>query len=105
MDGVGVKVGWDRGPNDAAWMVVGNLIAGMAIYGGLGWLLGRWLGNQSAWMAVGFVFGLSAGVYLVYVRMRLSNQTVLPPGGGTHRRTPIGPLEEERMRAHGGDRC
>ena len=58
---------------------MGNLIAGMAIYGGLGWLLGHWLGHQPALTAVGFVFGLAAGLYLVYVRLGLSDKPVLPP--------------------------
>lgn len=62
----------DRNSNDAAWMVMGNLIAGMVCYGGLGWLLGHWFGNQSILTAVGFVFGLAAGTYLVFVRLGLT---------------------------------
>lgn len=79
MDGASVRAGRDRSSNDAAWMVMGNLIAGMAIYGGLGWLLGHWLGHQQVLTAVGFVFGLAAGLYLVYVRLGLSDKPVRSP--------------------------
>lgn len=58
---------------------MGNLIAGMAIYGGLGWLLGHWFGHQPAFMAVGLVFGLAAGLYLIYVRLGLDDKPVLAP--------------------------
>lgn len=66
----------DSNTNDAAWMVMGNLIAGMVFYGGLGWLLGRWFGNQSVLTAVGFVFGLAAGTYLVFVRLGSAGRPV-----------------------------
>ncbi len=51
---------------------MGNLIAGMVCYGGLGWLLGRWFGNQPVLTAIGFVFGLAAGTYLVFIRLGLA---------------------------------
>lgn len=69
MDIASVKAGRDRSTNDAAWMVVGHLIAGIIFYGGVGWLLGRWLGNQPVWMAGGIFVGLAASLYLVHVRL------------------------------------
>ncbi|MFZ0529982.1 MAG: AtpZ/AtpI family protein [Propionicimonas sp.] len=43
------------------------LIAGLLFYGGLGWLLDRWL--QTSWLLpVGLLFGAAAGVYLVIAR-------------------------------------
>lgn len=50
-------------------MVVGHLIAGMGIYGGLGWLVGTWLGNVRAAAAIGVIFGMAAATYLIYLRV------------------------------------
>jgi len=50
---------------DAMWSVPSSLLAGMAIYGGLGWLLDRWL-DTSAFFPIGTVLGLVLGGYLVY---------------------------------------
>ncbi len=69
MDVGEVRAGHDRSSQDAAWMVVGSLIAGIVLYGGIGWLLGGWLGRQSMFTAGGVLFGLAAGFYLVYVRL------------------------------------
>lgn len=43
------------------------LISGMGLYGGAGWLLGRWL-DVPALFPVGLVLGLAFALYLVYVR-------------------------------------
>lgn len=51
----------------AAWTVLSYLISGPLLYGGLGWLLDRWLGTQ-LFVAVGIVGGMALSLYLVYVR-------------------------------------
>ncbi len=51
----------------AAWTVLSYLITGPLLYGGLGWLLDRWLGIRF-FVAVGIVGGMALGIYLVYVR-------------------------------------
>jgi F0F1-type ATP synthase assembly protein I len=51
----------------------------MAIYGGIGWLVGRWLGNASVGLAVGSLIGVVLALILVNVRL---NQT------GTNRTAP-----------------
>ena len=51
----------------AAWTVLSYLISGPLVYGGLGWLLDRWLGTRF-FVAVGIVGGMALGLYLVYVR-------------------------------------
>lgn len=47
--------------------VIGSLsimIAGLIAYGGLGWLLDRWLGT--AWfLPIGLILGIGLGVYYV----------------------------------------
>ncbi|MFI6599811.1 AtpZ/AtpI family protein [Nonomuraea sp. NPDC050536] len=50
---------------DAMWSIPSYLLAGMAIYGGLGWLLDRWLG-LSALFPIGVVFGVMLSGYLAY---------------------------------------
>lgn len=52
---------------DTGLRVISMLISGLAFYGGLGWLLDRWL--QTSWMLpVGIIVGTVAGVYLVIAR-------------------------------------
>ncbi len=60
----------DRETPNVAWTVMNNLIAGILIYGGLGFLIGMWLGNQSVGLAIGAVFGLVASTYLIFFRLR-----------------------------------
>ena len=52
---------------DAAWGVPGYLLAGMALYGGLGWLLDRWLGTS--WIVlVGLLAGSALAMYVIWLR-------------------------------------
>ncbi|WP_018653294.1 AtpZ/AtpI family protein [Actinomadura flavalba] len=44
------------------------LLSGMAVYGGLGWLLDRWLG-LSVFFPIGILVGLGLAIYLVYLRI------------------------------------
>jgi F0F1-type ATP synthase assembly protein I len=52
---------------NAAWSIPSYLVAGMLAWGGVGWLLGRWLGVE-ALFPIGIVLGVALAVYLVYVR-------------------------------------
>ncbi len=57
----------ERSGTDTGLRVLSILIAGLAFYGGLGWLLDRWL--QTSWLLpVGIIVGMAAGVYLVIAR-------------------------------------
>ena len=60
----------DRETPNVAWTVMNNLIAGLLVYGGLGYLLGMWLGNASVGLAIGAVFGLVASTVLIIFRLR-----------------------------------
>jgi F0F1-type ATP synthase assembly protein I len=52
---------------DAGLRAFSILIAGLVFYGGLGWLLDRWL--HTSWcLPVGIVVGTAAGVYLVIAK-------------------------------------
>lgn len=61
--------GAQHSPPIDAWAIVGHLIAGMLLYGALGWLLGRWLGHEAPFIAGGCVFGMAAALYLIYRRL------------------------------------
>lgn len=58
----------DGGGNGDAGMVALSLImSGVLFYGGLGWLVARWLGQP--WIvAVGLVVGMATSTYLIIKR-------------------------------------
>ncbi len=45
----------------AAWTVLAYLISGPSLYGGLGWLVDRWLGTYPVLTAVGIIGGVGLG--------------------------------------------
>ena len=51
----------------AGWAVLGTLIAGMAVWGGIGWLLDRWL-NTRAFLPIGVIVGVASAIYLIVVK-------------------------------------
>jgi F0F1-type ATP synthase assembly protein I len=50
--------------------VLNNLIAGILIYGGMGYLIGLYFDRASVGLAIGAVFGLAASTVLVFYRLR-----------------------------------
>ena len=63
---------------DTVWAVTGTLISGMAVWGGAGWLLDRWLDTR-VFVPVGIILGMAAAIYIVVARYG----AVPPPSGGT----------------------
>ncbi len=51
-----------------AWSMVATLVAGPATWGGIGWLIDRWLGTGRVFTLIGVVIGFVLGIYTVYVR-------------------------------------
>lgn len=47
-----------------------RIIAGMLVYGALGWLLGNWLGSSTAGLAIGVLLGVVLGLGLSFLRLR-----------------------------------
>jgi len=80
----GLPTGSESGPSlshDGG--VAGYLPAGIFFFGGLGWLLDRWLG-ASFLTPLGLVVGAAAGGYLVYVRVVREPRTApAEPLGGS----------------------
>lgn len=57
-------------PNSGQGMVaVSYLIAGMVVWGGVGWLVDQWLGTKGIAFGIGAVLGAAAGVYLIVRRL------------------------------------
>lgn len=54
--------------DNPGWAIFGYLLSGMAVYGGIGWLIGRWAGNTTVGLAVGMVVGLALAITLVIFR-------------------------------------
>ena len=52
---------------DSAWRAVAYLITGPLLYGGIGYLVDRWLGTN--WIVgVGIVGGMALSLYLIWFR-------------------------------------
>ena len=49
------------------WAVLGTLLAGICVWGGLGWLVDLWLDTTFV-KAIGVIVGAAASIYLVAVR-------------------------------------
>jgi F0F1-type ATP synthase assembly protein I len=50
------------------WAITSTLVAGIALVGGLGYLLDRMLDTEYVITAIGIVLGSGAGTYIVYLR-------------------------------------
>jgi thiol:disulfide interchange protein len=66
-------LGRDRSTANEAWMSMSRIIAGIVLYGGLGWVLSLWLGHRSALVAAGVVIGAGLSLYLVHFRVSRSD--------------------------------
>jgi ATP synthase protein I len=55
------------GGGDVVWSILGTLVAGVLAWGGIGWLLDRWLGT-SYLVAVGILVGAAGAFYLIIKR-------------------------------------
>jgi F0F1-type ATP synthase assembly protein I len=51
----------------AGWAVLGTLIAGMVVWGGIGWLLDRWLSTR-AFLPIGVIVGVAGAIYVIAVK-------------------------------------
>jgi Putative F0F1-ATPase subunit Ca2+/Mg2+ transporter len=49
------------------WNVVSYLISGPVMFGGIGWVLDRWLGT-GFFVPAGILAGMAVSLYLVWVR-------------------------------------
>jgi F0F1-type ATP synthase assembly protein I len=52
---------------EMVWSIIGTLVAGVLAWGGIGWLLDRWLGTRFL-VAVGILLGMAGAFYLIIKR-------------------------------------
>ncbi len=65
----------DRSPAataNLAWSIVSYLLSGLLVWGGVGWLVDRWLGKEAVFLPIGLLLGITAAMYLVVVRINRS---------------------------------
>ena len=48
---------------------VSYLLAGMLVWGGIGWLVDHWVGTRGIFAGLGAVLGMAGGVYLIVRRL------------------------------------
>ena len=57
-----------------AWSIIGTLLAGLAVWGGIGFLVDRLTGLHGVFLGIGLVVGAIGGVYLVVMRYGRENR-------------------------------
>jgi len=63
----------DEGPSGDPWQAFSYLVAGVLLYGGLGWLADRWLGT-SYLVAIGILLGAGLGGFMVFKTFGVSSE-------------------------------
>lgn len=53
---------------DFGWTLAVELLTATFVWGGVGWLVDRWLGTDPVLMVVGFLLGNGLGIYLIWLR-------------------------------------
>ena len=61
----------DEVPSGDPWLAFGYLVAGVLLYGLIGWALDRWL-NTSFLVVVGILLGAGLGMFMTWRRFRLT---------------------------------
>ncbi|KRF15356.1 hypothetical protein ASG90_11635 [Nocardioides sp. Soil797] len=56
-------------PQGDPWHAFGYIVAGVFVYGALGWGLDRWLGTTYL-VAIGILLGAVFGIYMTWARFR-----------------------------------
>lgn len=68
--------------------VLAHLITGPVLFGGLGWLLDRWLGI-TVFVAIGIILGMGLSLYIIWLRYGTSQApTTDHPDGSTRAAAP-----------------
>ena len=65
--------GPDNSPKGDPWHAFGYIVAGVVLYGLVGWLLDRWLGTEFL-VAIGILAGAGLGIYMTYARFNKASQ-------------------------------
>lgn len=65
--------GWEG--MGTGWAVVSTLVAGILIWGGIGYLIDRLLGTPSWFLATGMILGAGGSVYLIWLKYGRENRS------------------------------
>lgn len=63
-----------RNVSDQGFVILAYLLAGLLLYGGLGWLLDQWL-HTNWFTPIGIILGFVLSMYLIIKRYNLTNPT------------------------------
>lgn len=73
---------------DEGWAVLTTLIGGFVVWGGIGWLLDRWLGTAFL-TPIGLILGMALGIYAVVAKYgRLPQELAAKPVPPTQPSSP-----------------
>ncbi|MFB9312462.1 AtpZ/AtpI family protein [Nocardioides plantarum] len=61
-------------PRGDPWLAFGYLVAGVLLYGGVGWLLDRWWGT-SFMIVIGILLGVALALYQTFARFRAPTES------------------------------
>lgn len=53
---------------DAGWIMTVELLTATFVWGGIGWLVDRWLDTEPWAMVGGFLLGSALGMYVLFLR-------------------------------------
>lgn len=53
---------------DSGWAMTVELLTAVGVWGGIGWLIDRWLDTGPWFVAVGILLGAALGMYIVFLR-------------------------------------
>lgn len=53
---------------DSGWAMTVELLTATFVWGGIGWLIDRWVGTDPWAMVAGFALGFGLGTYLLFLR-------------------------------------
>ena len=70
-------------PRGDPWHAFGYVVAGVAVYGVLGFLADQWLGT-SYLVAVGIIVGASFGIYMTFARFNKTPKNAQAPDRPQH---------------------
>lgn len=68
---------------DTGTIIVAEFVSAILTWGGIGWLLDRWLRTEPWFIVLGFVIGTTAGFYLMYLRSHGMVVRETPPQDGS----------------------
>jgi F0F1-type ATP synthase assembly protein I len=68
------------------WSITGTMLSGIIVWGGVGWVLDRWLETR-IFTLVGTILGLTVAIYLIVVKYGAVDQ---PPAVRRPTRTTAG---------------